>query len=222
MIRVVCVKQGDKYGAEYVLRLRAMVARCLLQPHNFVCLTDKPVDGITCEPLPSELQGWWAKIGLFKPGVLPGVNLYFDLDVVATGPINLPPLGQRLWALDDFSYGLRVPHCGVIGEETRRLLGGEGTVNSSVMYWEGGVADSVWERFTPAVMQELHGDQNWITRCLWPDKIDLFPVGFACSYKYHILMGGGPPAPIVVFHGDPKPAMLPPWEPLRKLWSNVA
>jgi hypothetical protein len=53
-------------------------------------------------------------------------------------------------------------------------------------------------------MRELHGDQNWITQCLWPNGISLLPLGLACSYKYRQLRNE-PVAPIVVFHGEPKP-----------------
>jgi len=89
------------------------------------------------------------------------------------------------------------------------------------MYWRDDAGAKAWERFTPAVMTELHGDQNWITRCLWPDGISLFPPGFACSYKYHIERGAAV-APIVVFHGNPKPPDLPRSNFLRKLWEDAA
>lgn len=215
-MRVVCLKWGGKYSDEYVTRLKAMVARHLHAAHEFVCYTERSVEGVTCQPLPSDLPGWWAKIGLFKPGLATGPTLYLDLDIVINGEIRLPELGDKLWALDDFSYSLLRPKQDV-DPWTRKLLGGSGTVNSSVMYWQGDIARKVWDDFTPAVMKELHGDQNWITRCLWPDKIGLFPPGLACSFKYHIERGDKP-APIIVFHGEPKPASLSARHPLRLLW----
>lgn len=215
-MKVVCLKYGTKYGSDYVTRLRNMVARHLPLEHEFICYTERAVEGVTCESLPCDLPGWWAKIGLFKPGLSTGPTLYLDLDVVIGGEIRLPELGEKVWALDDFSYSLARPKQDV-DPMTRRLLGGAGTVNSSVMYWAGDVGRKVWDNFTPAVMNELHGDQNWITRCLWPDNISLFPPGLACSFKYHVNRGVEA-APIVVFHGDPKPAALSKQHPLRQLW----
>lgn len=207
-LRILCVKWGDKYSDDYVLKLKAACERHI--PHReFLCLTDAPVDGVLCNPLPTDLPGWWSKIGLFCPGMFPGDNLYLDLDVVVTGSIA-PLIAQflispeRLWTLDDFSYSLQSPRMN-IDAQTEKLLGGYGTVNSSVMLWRGKAGSAVYKiyrEFNPMRMTILHGDQNWITHCLWPEHIGLLPSGIAESYKY----GGGKKAPIVVFHGVPKPA----------------
>lgn len=200
-MRVVCIKYGTKYGAEYVTRLRNMVARHVQDEHEFVCMTERPVEGVTCEPLPCDLPGWWAKLGYFRQTV--GPTLALDLDMVISGPIVLPKLGDKVIALDDFSYSLRKPRR-MDDPQLKRLLGGDGTINSSVMYWQGDAGRKVWDNFTPSVMTELHGDQNWITRCLWPHGIEFFPDGFAKSFKYHVERGIAP-GPITVFHGNPKP-----------------
>lgn len=220
-MKVVCVKTGTKYGAEWVIRLRNMVAKHLPVAHEFVCLTDRPVEGLACTPINNDLPTWWAKVGLFEPGFLSGDKLYLDLDVVITGSLEklvrcLDGDRSRLWALDDFSYSLVNPKRGMSADAIK-LLGGTGTINSSVMLWNGDVAKRVWTRFAPEVMNVLHGDQNWITQALWPDKINLIPPGLVCSYKYHVLRGV-PAAPVVVFHGDPKAPALPTSDPLRVLW----
>ena len=189
-LKVACIRWGTKYNDLYVTRLKSMVARHLSVPHEFVCYTDRPVEGVTCLPLPSDLPTWWSKVGLFREPA--GPTLYLDLDVVICAPIVLPELSDKLWALDDFSYSLTRPKAV------------DGTINSSVMYWQGDFTE-VWTKFTPAVMDRLHGDQNWITRCLWPDRISLVPEGFACSHKYHIERGLKR-APITVYHGNPKPS----------------
>ena len=110
---------------------------------------------------------------------------------------------ERLWAPDDFSYSLVKPRRD-IDPQTRRLLGGEGTINSSVMLWRDDCARAVWECFEHSVMDELHGDQNHITRVMWPDGLRLLPAGLVTSYKY----GNFQRSPLVVFHGDPKPAQV--------------
>lgn len=201
-LTVACVKWGRKYGPDYVSKLRSMVQRNLSAPHEFACFTDWPSDDFPCRPLLTDLPGWWAKIELFRPGLFRGDVLYLDLDVVITGCIDglvdlLDSDRSKLWALDDFGYPLTRPRRG-IGPDMRRLLGGDGTVNSSVMLWHGNTARAVWDRWNPAKMDEVHGDQNWITQALWPE-INLIPRGWAASYKY----GGA--GVVRVFHGDPKP-----------------
>lgn len=201
-LTVACVRWGTKYPPEYVHKLHRACARNL-PVHQFVCLSDQPpIDGIDWRPLPTSLPTWWSKIGLFKPGQFAGDVLYLDLDVVITGRLDglvslLEQDRTRLWVPDDFSYSLRRPKQG-IGADTRRQLGGDGCVNSSVMLWHGDACRAVWDKFDPAVMDVLHGDQNFITQVLWPDGIHLLPDGWASSYKY----GGS--GVVRVFHGSPK------------------
>ncbi len=137
-MRIICVKWGDKYGPEWVYRLKAAVAYWYQEPHQFVCLTDEVIPGVECIQFPdSDLPTWWSKINLWYPGLFPGYNIYFDLDVVLTGPVT--PLNRCfvpgcVVAPDDFSYSLRNPKQG-LGPDMQRLLGGVGTVNSSVLLW---------------------------------------------------------------------------------------
>jgi len=198
-----------------------MVAKHLPVPHEFVCVTENPVPGVECIPFVSDLPGWWAKVELFAPGRFAGDNLYFDLDVVITGSLEklvrcLDGDRSRLWAIDDFSYSLANPKA--LGDEAKRLLGGGGTINSSVMAWNGDTARKVWTQFDPDFMTELHGDQNWITKVLWPDKINLIPPGVVRSYRYHARTDSLRDAPVTVFHGIPKMDELPPKDALRRAW----
>lgn len=205
-LRVICVKWGDKYGEDYVYKLQSMCARHL-PAHEFVCVTDEPVEGVTCYPLVCDLPTWWQKVGLFQRGLFPGDNLYLDLDIVITESIKplvaslrLEP--TKLWTVDDFGYPLRNPRS--VSAETQKLLGGEGTINSSVLAWHGDTQSevyAVWDKFNPEVMDVLHGDQNWITQSLYPDSIRFLPTGYVRSYKYNKMQI----APVVVFHGEPKP-----------------
>lgn len=214
ILTVACVKWGGKYPAEYVVKLQGMCRRNL-PAHGFVCFTERPVVGVECRELPSDLPTWWSKVGLFKPGVMTGDTLYLDLDVVITGRLDglLELLEQdrsKVWALDDFGYPLTNPRRG-IGADMQQQLGGEGTVNSSVMLWHGDAGRRVWDEFTPAKMDEVHGDQNWITQALWPHSLRLIPPGWAASYKY------GGKGVVRVFHGHPKPDQVSePW--VRECW----
>lgn len=220
-MRVICIKWGKKYSSEYVIKLKNSVERWLSVPHEFVCITESPVDGVNCIQFETKHEGWWAKIELFRPGRFPGANLYLDLDVIVTASLDgfIKPEG-RLLALDDFSYSLRNKKQG-IDPKTRELLGGDGTCNSSVMFWHDDEARDVWDRFSPEVMTRLHGDQNHITQCLWPNKLALYQPGLACSYKYHVLNNDGHGS-VCVFHGNPKPHELDKTNSLRKIWDDYS
>ena len=220
-MRVVCVKWGDKYDAQWVYRLRDMVRRHLSIDHDFVCMTDRPVDNIDCLPCADGLPTWWSKVGLFRPGLLPGLNLYLDLDVVVRANIDSlvrdNDLPGKLVAPDDFSYSLTHPKVG-LGPDMQRQLGGIGTVNSSVMVWRDDAAVRVWNEFRPEKMDEVHGDQNWITQCLWSRyELSLLVGDYVCSYKYHV-QRGEPVRSIVVFHGEPKVNQLSQRDPLYQEW----
>jgi hypothetical protein len=218
-LTVACVKWGTRYSDLWVYRLQAMVMRHLSIPHRFVCLTDNEVPDIECRSLTSDLTGWWTKLELFQK--LEGNVLYLDLDVVLTALIDrIADIARqdpsKLWMRDDFSYSLKRPRKD-IDPQTRRLLGGNGVCNSSVMAWNAEAMRDAWERFTPNVTTELHGDQNYLTRLLWPDRIGFLPDEMVGSYKYG-RMRNEPTAPIMVFHGNPKMDQLPRSDPLRKLW----
>lgn len=83
------LRSGGVYDAEWVRKLRDGVARHLPIPHRFVCLSDVevPCDRI---PLVHGWPGWWSKIELFRPGIVTGPAIYFDLDTVIVG--DLTPL----------------------------------------------------------------------------------------------------------------------------------
>ena len=218
-MRVICVKWGDKYGAEWVYNLRRMVRRNTFNI-DFVCMTDKPIDFVDCIPCEDGLPGWWSKIGLFKPGKFPGLNLYLDLDVVINGGLEdivASAEPGKVSARDDFSYSLKKPE--FLNPEMERFIGGKGTVNSSVMVWNDDDGRDVWDKFTPEVMDEMHGDQNFISKVLFPDKLAFLPDDLIHSYKYHVLRGEGNGV-ITVFHGHPKVTDLPKDHSLRQRWEG--
>ena len=84
IIDVYCVNVGDKYGPEYVFKLKSAVERHLKQPHNFWCITDKP-ELYPFSIKSDDLPGYWSKISVFK---YTGRCLYFDLDVIIHGAID--------------------------------------------------------------------------------------------------------------------------------------
>ena len=183
---IACVKKGDKYGHDYVRKLKRGIERHLDRPrdHDFVCFTDDPVPGVLCESLPdNRLPGWFAKIGLFK---LKEQALYFDLDMVIVGALK--PL------LDWEGFGILAdPWLPTFNSSVMRLTGNEG---------------HVFDTFTPDAMRGCYmGDQQWITQAM--PGANTFPVEWVPSYKAHRCADGYPPSAIAVnFHGEPKPSQI--------------
>ena len=194
---VACVCWGNKYPDEYVKKLKRAVEKHLHWPHQFVCLSDRVIDGVTCLPLHMSGEIWWNKVQLFSQDSFPaGARiLYLDLDVVVVGDlasIAAQRFDEPLAMI--YNFGPNRGHC---------------AHNSSVMLWTHGdrrVA-SIYDLYTNDVPKKLHGDQCWIWRVL-RDDIANFPRDYIASYKYDVRpLGGKLPmgSRVIIFHGDPKP-----------------
>lgn len=88
--QVICINWGTKYGAPYVNRLYAMVARNITPPFTFTCFTDNPSGihpAVICEELPEidyeipkTKRGIWPNTALGgKARVLVGRGAFFGL-----------------------------------------------------------------------------------------------------------------------------------------------
>jgi hypothetical protein len=182
-----------------------MVEKNLSIKADFICLSDRPIDGVDCMKLVTpELQhadpfeGWWAKVSLFEPGLFNDGDriLYLDLDVVITGSLDAMAMQ---WAAQPltmiYNFGPNRSHA---------------AHNSSVMLWSANDdrLSKIYTSFDRKVMQQLHGDQCWIWRVLrenianWPDE-------YVKSYKYDCRSPRWDAhrglTRVVVFHGNPKP-----------------
>lgn len=100
MIQVVCVRWGEKYGAEAVNRLYRAVRRSTSLPLRFVCITDRQDSdldqGIVTRPFPpfalpfAEMtRGCRLKLAIFARGILEeGLpTVFFDLDTLVRGDV---------------------------------------------------------------------------------------------------------------------------------------
>lgn len=218
MLTVLCVRYGNKYGKEYVERLRNMVQRHLTLPYEFVCLTDdpSPISGVRLiiEPNAGYAKPWWHKVHMFDPSLpISGRILYLDLDVLICGNIDKLVLNKEE---KDF-FGIR--------DFNRKFIPNWNILNSSVMSWEGGYHPDIWTVFKtdPTKAQRLHGDQDWIWQVA-RSRITFWPDQYIMSYKWELRerseterVSGklrfkttrNPIIPkeccVVVFHGDPKP-----------------
>jgi hypothetical protein len=206
------VKTGQKYGAEYVNRLAAMLRRHTSKVVPFICITDDAkglADDI--ENIPArypELQGWWQKPALFGGyGFEQERLLFLDLDTVIVGNVDFLFEYEGPFAiLRDFYHPV---HYG-----------------SAIMSIAPGFGRHVWDRFrvTPdTIIQSMWGDQDWIKACvphadLWQD---LCP-GKIVSYKAdEVQTRGVNGASIVCLHGLPKQTDLARTDPIRQAWEKA-
>lgn len=210
-LTVICVlRSGGDYGADDVRKLRDGVARNMTVPHRFACLSD--VD-VPCEriPLLHNWPGWWSKIELFRPGLLDGPALYFDLDTVIVGNID------RLAAL---------PHDFAMID--LRTADQSGIAQSGVM-WLRNPPHVVYERFCedPAGFMRHHekakagtyvGDQAFINDTLGKGiaKITRDLPDMVRSYKLHCRENVPHGTSVVCFHGRPRPSEV------RNSWMDKA
>lgn len=220
-ITILCVRFGNKYGREYVERLRNMISRHITVPYELVCLTDDqhPIPGVRSiiQPNSNYAKGWWHKVHMFDPNLpIRGRILYFDLDVVIHANIDkLTVYGQgQFMGILDFN---------------RKFHASWRYLNSSVMAWEHCSQSHIWQQFytNPRDAQRLQGDQDWIWK-LCQGSIKFWPKEWIMSYKWEIrnrselTMNNGkrtfstvrndvttdPECCVAVFHGDPNPCVV--------------
>lgn len=218
---ILCVRFGNKYSKDYVEKLRNMIDRNISVPFNLYCLTDdpNPIPGVQLivQPNAAYPKGWWHKIHMFDPKLpLRGRILYMDLDVVICNNID------KLTKIynDDF-MGIR--------DFNRKFQPKWKYLNSSVMSWVHGTQNHIYNQFmvNPNLAQRMHGDQDWTWK-MSREKIKFWPENWIQSYKWEIrdrhdlqIINGvrqfrtidndikpETDCCIVVFHGDPNPALV--------------
>jgi len=99
MVTVACLLlSGGIYTPEWVAKLQRQVAKHLTIKHRFVCLSD--VD-VPCEriPITGRWPTWWSKFEMFRPGVLDGPVVYFDLDTIILKNIDSFVKSEGFWLM---------------------------------------------------------------------------------------------------------------------------
>ena len=218
---ILCVRFGNKYGKEYVERLRNMISRNITVPYKLICLTDDPtpIEGVELilQKNSGYSRGWWHKVHMFDKALpISGRILYMDLDVVICD--NIDKL-TRIYN-NDF-MGIR--------DFNRKFHPAWKYLNSSVMSWVHGTQNHIYTQFqaNPAGAQRMHGDQDWTWKCA-KDRIKFWPENWIQSYKWEIrdrseltvahgkrqfaTVNDNITTPegccVAVFHGDPNPAFV--------------
>jgi hypothetical protein len=135
----------------------------------------------------SARPGWWAKTELFRPRK--ERVLYFDLDTVILG--SLDPLFEYDGPFAIIKDWWASSH------------------NSSVMSIAPGFGQRIWRDWSPVIVSQFYGDQNWITAVApaadyWQDVAP----GLIGSYKADNLQDSPKDYKVICFHGEPKPHQI--------------
>ncbi len=184
-LTVWCVCTGDKYNTGYVYALKEAVDKFLTVEHEFKCITEHDLDGITTIKPVVEYAGWWSKLNLFAPGVATGKSLYLDLDVVITKNIDY---------LVEYTDTFSAP--------ANWAQSGHGGIQSSVMCWQGNWHHPFENFDYEKDSKRLWGDQEFLWELLVDDWQKIPNIG---SYKYHCRNDIPDWLNIMCFHGKPDP-----------------
>jgi hypothetical protein len=210
---VVCMKWGDRYGAEYVNRLWRSVRRHVSGDVRLVCFTDDAtgvVGEVDCRPLPA-FEGVradlavkpWRKLSLWMKDLGPDLAgrdaLFLDLDVVVVGSLD------GFWDFEPGKY--------VVWENPTKK--GSGIGNTSVFRFKVGAHPEIYEHFMADPVglyeREFRIEQEYISAVLgsqepgsqvarfqdsrgagirWAQREQRFwPGGWCVSFKEDLLPG---------------------------------
>ena len=198
MITVACVFWGDKFSDDYVYNLKSMVERNTTVPHQFVCFSDRELEGIKTVKLISGYQGWWNKMQMFNTDFRLGNRVvYLDLDTLIVGNID--------WLLEYDGMFMGIEDLGSVNEHQPEL---KGRLQSGVMAWDYRLNSHLWNRFTSSgESQRYRGDGEYLNHIVPKYQRDFIQKrykGKLKSYKYQVYSEGiTDDLSIICFHGRP-------------------
>ncbi len=199
MRHVVCVRQGDKYGPEWVDMLWKMVHQNVDEPIQFTCLSDRKNNCLT-RKLRWEWPGWWAKMELFSPwnaDIRP--CLFIDLDSFVMGNITRSLNIGTKFKMACFGNKRSQPQSSIM----------------QIPVFAGDIWRP-WRESPETHMQNFKGDQDFLAQ---------YNQGFVnedisiWSYKKDKLQEP-PDRGIVQFHGKPKPNSPDAAQWVREMWAE--
>lgn len=198
MITVACVFWGDKFSDDYVYNLKSMVERNTTVPHQFVCFSDRELEGIKTVKLIPGYEGWWNKMQMFNTDFKLGNRVvYLDLDTLIVDNID--------WLLEYDGMFMGIEDLGSVNEHQPEL---KGRLQSGVMSWDYRLNSHLWNRFTSSgESQRYRGDGEYLNHIVPKYQRDFIQKrykGKLKSYKYQVYSEGiTDDLSIICFHGRP-------------------
>jgi hypothetical protein len=175
-----------------------MVERNTTRPHQFVCFSDRAIEGITTRILKPGFEGWWNKMQMFDTSHgLTNRIVYFDLDTLITNNID--------WLMDYNGVFMGIEDLGCINSHQPHL---KNVLQTGVMAWEYYLNNVHWDTFIQNfnLMEKYRGDGELLNQMIPSYNRDLlqrlYP-GKLKSYKYQVYNEGLRDTAIVCFHGRP-------------------
>lgn len=198
MITVACVFWGDKFSDDYVYNLKSMVERNTTVPHQFVCFSDRELEGIKTVKLIPGYEGWWNKMQMFNTDFKLGNRVvYLDLDTLIVDNID--------WLLEYDGMFMGIEDLGSVNKHQPEL---KGRLQSGVMSWDYRLNSHLWNRFTSSgESQRYRGDGEYLNHIVPKYQRDFIQKrykGKLKSYKYQVYSEGiTDDLSIICFHGRP-------------------
>lgn len=198
MITVACVFWGDKFSDDYVYNLKSMVERNTTVPHQFVCFSDRELEGIKTVKLIPGYEGWWNKMQMFNTDFRLGNRVvYLDLDTLIVDNID--------WLLEYDGMFMGIEDLGSVNEHQPEL---KGRLQSGVMSWDYRLNSHLWNRFASSgESQRYRGDGEYLNHIVPKYQRDFIQKrykGKLKSYKYQVYSEGiTDDLSIICFHGRP-------------------
>ena len=164
-----------------------MLQKYLYQPFTFYCHTEDPA-GVNANiiPIEEDLEIYWNKLTMFKPGFVKSgnVNLYFDLDLVIQNDITtlLNSLQDDLTMVRAYWKG---NDCVTDGSSDKFKERWDMYANSSVLLWKNHTLHNIWEHFE-SDMDYWMIKYKGIDRFLFHEGFNLnwFPKNIIYSHRY--------------------------------------
>lgn len=197
MITVTCVLWGNKFSEEYVHKMKSMVKRNTTIDHNFVCFSDRDIEGVDTKLLQPGLNSWWNKMQVFNTKYrLSERIVYLDLDTIITNNID--------WLLNYKGKFMGIEDVGAINAHQPHLID---KLQSGVMAWDYSSNGRVWDLFSknPMATNIFRGDGEYLDSVMFlPDMVQKLYPGRLKSYKYQVYPNKlTNKTSIVCFHGRP-------------------
>jgi len=183
MINFICLKWGDKYSAEFVNKLYAMLSR---HYDNFTlhCITEDATEvnsNIEIIPLPNDnLEKWWWKMWLFNEEWMTLDNAVFlDLDLIIQKPFKLL-FGEKINFLYTDWINVNEMHKNILTDRYKYC-----DINSSILSWNSSTKRNIiWEdfiKYKDRIPKLFRGIDNYINY-RHKEKYSLYNSGLAHSY----------------------------------------
>jgi len=215
---ITCLCIGNKYDDVYVTTLQSMVASNITRPYDFVCFSDRLIDGVDVVLIddPDRYDPVWYKLWILQHERLHCYEkkVFFDLDIVIQNNID--------WVFDIEYPGLSVIEAEWKPSCIKNIPGNTG-YNSSIMAWSN--AAYVWDQFNTRpdyFMIKYKG----IDRFLWNEDTPVghIPAGAVYSYREGASTDDSerfkyrPDYSVCIFNQYPKQHNVLSYEPTKSFW----